>query len=386
MSSSPVRCDEGQNRRAAARIHHFPVASHVVLYGHESSRYPGFRSVFNLWKPLLSEATAPAAANRSPKHMAALTTTKLGSTDLVATSFGLGCGPLDVRSFATGVATVERALELGVRYFDTSPHYGKGVSQAILGTALRDRDEEYVLATKIGHFATPSHYRSMDAIRSQLDENLRLLRRDRVNVLQIHEADWHLWWSDEPCDEYPLKDEIDYSFSAAPVMRVLAEARDRGRCDAIGITGNTAAGTARVLQHVEVDTYLLAMSYNPVERDAKKQALPLAQKKGVATILGGVLRAGRLAQRNDDWFASPPEWMTPAIETPLKRLYELSSDTGLSLPALALRFVMADPAVTIALLGCQTPEEVELDVEAASAGPLPVDIHQAIEDLVPENN
>ena len=318
--------------------------------------------------------------------MTALPTTNLGNTDLSTTTFGLGGGSLNVQSFATGVETVQRALKLGVRYFDTSPHYGKGVSQAILGAALRDRDEEYVLATKLGHFFTPSHFRSADAIRAQFDENLRLLQRKHVNVLQIHEADWHLWWSDEPCDDYPVQDGVDYNFSDAPVMRVLAEARDQGRYDAIGITGNTSAGTARVLQQVEVDTYLLAMSYNPLEREAKQQALPLAQKKGVATILGGVLRVGRLAERNDEWFVSPPEWMTPGLKISLKRLYEIQSDTGLSLPALALRYVMADPAVTIALLGCQTPEEVEQDVEAASAGPLPPDVHRAIEDLVQENN
>ena len=294
----------------------------------------------------------------------------------------MGCGPIAKRSFATGVATVQRVLELGVRYFDTSPLYGKGVSQAILGTALLDRDEDFLLAAKLGHYTTLSHFRSVDAIRAQFDENLRLPRRDRVNVLQIHEADWHRWWSDEPCDDYPLQDGVDYNFRDAPVMRVLAEAKEQGRCDAFGITGNTAAGTARVLQDVDVDTYLLAMSYNPVERPAKKRALPLAQKKQVATILGGVLNAGSLKERNDEWFVSPPEWMTPEIEGPLKRLYQLASDTGLSLPALALRFVMADPAVTIVLLGCETPEHVEQNVEAASAGPLPSDLHQAVEDLV----
>jgi aryl-alcohol dehydrogenase-like predicted oxidoreductase len=158
--------------------------------------------------------------------------------------------------------------------------------------------------------------------------------------------------------------------------------REQGRCDAIGITGNTSAGTARVLKQVDVDTYLLAMSYNPVEREATKQALPLAQEKGVATILGGVLREGRLSQRNEEWFVSPPEWMTPQIKVSLKKLYEIQSDTGLSLLALALRYVMADPAVTITLIGAESPEQIEQDVEAASAGPLPTDIHQAIEDLV----
>lgn len=314
--------------------------------------------------------------------MGDLPTTNVGSTNLVTTTFGLGCGPIAKHSFAAGVATVHRALELGVRYFDTSPIYGKGVSQAILGEALRDRDEEFLLATKLGHYTTPSHFRSVDAIRAQLDENLRLLRRDRVDVLQIHEADWHRWWSDDDIDDYLLQSGFDYNFSDAPIMHVLAEAKEQGRCDAIGITGNTAAGTAHALQHVEVDTYLLASNYSPIAREARKQSLPLAREKGVAMILGGVLDIGQLMERNEDWLVSPPEWMTPKIKDCLTRLYQLQSDTGLSLPALALRFLMADPAVTIVLIGAKTPNELEQNVEAASAGPLPADIHQAIEDLV----
>ena len=139
--------------------------------------------------------------------------------------------------------------ELGVRYFDTAPLYGRGLSQAILGEALQDRTEEYLLATKVGRFRTPEHFRSVDAIRAQLDENLRLLRRSEVDVLQMHEADWHAWWSDAPHEGgREVQRDTDYDFANAPVMRLLRETVVQGRCRAIGVTGNSAADTAHVLR------------------------------------------------------------------------------------------------------------------------------------------
>ena len=310
-----------------------------------------------------------------------------GRTDTTTTALGLGCGHIAKHSFATGVDTVRRALELGVRYFDTAPLYGRGLSQAVLGAALQDRTEEYLLATKVGRFRTPAHFRSADAIRAQLDENLRLLRRSEVDVLQIHEADWHQWWSDAPPagEGRNVHPDIGYEFSDAPVMCVLREAREQGVCKAIGITGNSAADTALVLRHVDVDTYLLAFNYNPVVREARSESLPLAQEKGVAMILGGVLTRGQLTGKNEDLFVSPPNWMTPEIGESLRRLYELHDDTGISLPALALRFVLVDPAVSVALIGAATPAEIEENVEAASAGPLPADVHQALEDLAEDS-
>lgn len=309
-----------------------------------------------------------------------------GTTDTTTTALGLGCGHIAKHSFATGVDTIHRALELGVRYFDTAPFYGRGASQAVIGEALQNRTEDYLLATKVGRLRTPSHFRSVDAIRAQLDENLRLLRRTEVDVLQIHEADWHAWWSDTPREDEGsnVDHAIDYEFDEAPVMRVLREAREQGVCKAIGVTGNSAADTAFVLRHVDVDTYLLAFNYNPVEREARTESFPLAREKGVAMILGGVLNRGQLTTKSEELFESQPKWTTPQISERLRGLYQISDDTGISLPSLALRFVLANPSVTVALIGAATPAEIEENVEAASAGPLPPDIHQAVEDLVKE--
>ena len=126
---------------------------------------------------------------------AEIETRPYGNTGERVTVIGLGGAPLSKSSFADGVATVHRALDLGITYFDTSPGYR--ISQAIYGEALEGRKEKYVLATKVGYLREPHHFRSMDALHAQIWESLRYLRRDSVDVLQVHECDWRRWWSDD---------------------------------------------------------------------------------------------------------------------------------------------------------------------------------------------
>ena len=116
-------------------------------------------------------------------------TRPFGTTGERVTILGLGGAGLAQSCFDDGVATVRRALELGVTYFDTSPMYGNGLSQAIYGEALQGRSEQYVLATKVGHFARPERFRSPEAVRAQLEESLLILRRKSGDVLQVHESD-----------------------------------------------------------------------------------------------------------------------------------------------------------------------------------------------------
>jgi L-galactose dehydrogenase len=297
------------------------------------------------------------------------------------TVLGLGGGFLDHRSYADGVATVRRALERGITYFDTSPLYGRGVSQRILGEALEGRKEPYTLATKLGHFPAHGHFRDADALRAQIDDNLRLLRRDAVDVLQVHEADWHCWWSDDAPHEGALRAEAAYDFAQAPVLRVLREARERGRCRFIGITGNGADNMARVLRGVDVDTFLVAFNYDLIGRAIRREALPAARSKGVATILGGVFQNGRLATVYREWLTEPPPWMSKTYQERLARLYTIQEECGLSLVELTLRYLLADERITVILAGASTPAEVDISVEAAQRGPLPADLHQAIEAL-----
>ena len=73
--------------------------------------------------------------------------------------------------------------------------YCRGASQAVLGEGLEGHKGDYLIATKLGYFAHPSRFHKREALLTQFEENLRLLRRDRVDTLQLHEADSHHWWS-----------------------------------------------------------------------------------------------------------------------------------------------------------------------------------------------
>ena len=161
-----------------------------------------------------------------------------GKTGATTTTIGLG-GRIFDRPFVLpmGWLRFRRALDLGVRYYDTSPMYGRGASQAVLGEALDGVTEEYLLATKLGYFSRPARFHSREALLTQFEENLRLLRRDQVDTLQLHEADFHHWWSTDESYQGHLHPEADYTFNAAPALQALRELKAEGRCRFIGISG-----------------------------------------------------------------------------------------------------------------------------------------------------
>jgi len=198
-----------------------------------------------------------------------------------------------------------------------------------------------------------------------------------VDTLQVHEADWHHWWSDGESHQSLS----EYDFHNAPVMRVLREAKKQGLCRFIGITGNSAAELTHVLRYVDVDTFLVAFNYDLLRRDACREALPVASEKKVAVVLGGVFQGGSLTKVHPEWLTSPPKWITPEIRAHLERLYALQQECGLSLVVLTIRYLIADPRITTILVGAATPSELEESVAAAKQGPLPSGLHQAIEEL-----
>ena len=304
---------------------------------------------------------------------------------VTAISLG-GCG-LPRVSFADGVATVHRALELGINYFDTAPLYSRGVAQAILGVALEGRPEPHLVSTKVGHLAQRSRFRSPDALHTQLEENLRVLRRGCVDVLLIHEADHHYWWSDEPSDDLFVDLETEPDVANAPVMQVLREAQAAGRCRHVGISGNSPDHLAHVLRaagDAEVDVCLSALGYGLIDRGIRRQLLPAAGKRGTAIALGGVFRRGRLVTIRPEWLQTPPIWpseMTPEEQQRVARLVDLQRECQLSLVTLTLRYLVADRSIATILVGAATPAEIEESVAAVQAGPLPPDLHQAVEAL-----
>ena len=306
---------------------------------------------------------------------------KFGLSD-TPTAFGLGGAVLNNSSYADGVATVKRALDLGVTYFDTSPGYCKNLSQPIMGEGLTGADGDIMVATKVGYFPTADGFRSPAAIKEQIKDNLRLLGRDSVDVLQVHEANWVGWWEDGVADPHANVDiTVEHDWNNAPVLEVLREAKKEGLCRYVGITGNRAPIMSHLLSQVDVDTFLLAYSYDPIIRNAEDSALDIVAKKGTTLILGAIFYGGRLVAVHPEWIADPPEWMDAELRSRFEKLYAVQRDCGISLVQLSVRFAMARTEPSVVLVGAATPAELDESIQAVHDGPLPSDLHAAIESL-----
>src|SRR3954466_5994047 len=140
-----------------------------------------------------------------------------------------------------GIQVIHRALEQGINYIDTAPFYGN--AQQVLGEALAGRPESYYISSKCGRwdYKTGS-YRSLDAFKQQFETTLRDLRRDAVDILYIHEADWYAFWEDvaEPQPTPYIELDKQYDYASAPIVQFLQWAKEQKLTRFIGISGNNA--------------------------------------------------------------------------------------------------------------------------------------------------
>jgi aryl-alcohol dehydrogenase-like predicted oxidoreductase len=306
-------------------------------------------------------------------------TRSYGSNGAQVSAIGLGGAFLTQQSFADGIATVHRALDLGVSYFDTSPMYGQGASQAVLGAALDGVKTPHLLATKLGYFSDPAHYHNPDALATQLGENLRLLRRSRVDTLQLHEADMHHWWSTNTDRNGRIDLDAQYDFAAAPALAFLRHCKAEGHCRFAGVSGNNTDAMTHIHRSIDVDTLLLAFNYDLIRRSARR-VLPAIGTKGTTRMLGAIFQHG-LARIQPELLQSPPAWMTPTLLARFKELHTLQKESGLSLAAMGVRYILQQKDIECVIIGAASPDEIAECVQAAQAGPLPADLYEQVEGL-----
>src|SRR5882724_4002284 len=271
---------------------------------------------------------------------------------------GLGSAPLgglyDAVDDETARAVVERAWQLGIRYFDTAPLYGSGIAERRLGAVLRERPrEQFVLSTKVGRLLRPGESGwpgapplqayfdfSYDATLRSLEQSLQRLGLDRVDVALVHDPDDH------------------YDEALAGAFRALARLRDEGVVRAIGVGMNQAELLCRFAREADPDCFLVAGRYTALDRSAAAQLLPLCEERGISVIAGGVFNSGVLAGGNTfNYQAAPPE-----VLARVESLRETCARQDVPLAAAAVQFPLRHPVVISALVGCSTPQEVEEDV------------------------
>jgi D-threo-aldose 1-dehydrogenase len=259
-------------------------------------------------------------------------------------------------------AAVDAAWEAGIRYFDTAPHYGLGLSERRLGAALRGRPRaEYVVSTKVGRLlvandapfgpddagfdVTATHRRvwdfSRDGVRRSIADSLNRLGLDRIDIAYLHDPDNHVEWALR--EGYPA----------------LAELRDEGVLAAIGVGMNQCPVPALFVRETDLDVVMLAGRYTLLEQPALDELLPLCTEHGVSVVAAGIYNSGLLARsRPDDaamynYTTAPPELIART-----HRIADVCERHHVALPAAALRFPLSHPAVASAVVGCRTPAQV----------------------------
>jgi D-threo-aldose 1-dehydrogenase len=295
--------------------------------------------------------------------------TPLGRTALTVTRVGLGTAPLGGLyapvSDEAAQATVARAWERGVRFFDTAPLYGHGLSERRVGAALAGRPrDELVLATKVGRLlragapeddsqlsggierwpdvppVNPVFDFTYDGAMRSVAESLERLGVDRVDVLHIHDPDEH------------------YEDALGGAYRALDRLRAERTIGAVGVGMNQSEMLVRFLREADFDCVLLAGRYTLLDQSALAELLPLCLEHGIAVILGGVYNSGILADPRPgatyDYSLAPPELLER-----VRRIAAVCERHGVPLKAAALQFPLAHPAVTSLLLGARTVTELE---------------------------
>ncbi|MFJ5223376.1 aldo/keto reductase [Streptomyces sp. NPDC088400] len=293
------------------------------------------------------------------------TTLGRGAVSVSGLSFGAaGIGNLYTPvSAEQALAAVDAAWDAGIRYFDTAPHYGLGLSEQRLGEALRDRARDsYTLSTKVGRrleavsdttsagddlahgFAVPATHRrvwdfSADGVRRALDDSLGRLGLDRVDIVYLHDPDDH----------------EDEAFKQA--YPALERLRAEGVVGAIGAGMNQTAMLTRFLRDTDVDVVLCAGRFTLLDQSALTGLLPEAGARGRSVIVGGVFNSGLLADPRPgatyDYTAAPPALLDRAL-----RMDAVTRRYGLPLRAAALHYPLRQPAVAGVLVGTRSAAEV----------------------------
>ena len=295
---------------------------------------------------------------------------RLAGGRLEVTAMGLGTAPLGglfaAVSDADAEAAIERAWSLGVRYFDTAPLYGFGLAERRLGSFLRhQKRESFAVSTKVGRLlrspdvapAEDNHYKgtpierpmfdySYDGVMRSVEESLDRLGLDRVDILLVHDPDEH------------------YDEAIAGAFRALQRLRDDGTVRAIGAGMNQSEMLVRFAEMVPVDCFLLAGRYTLLDQSALVTLFPTCLARNIGIILGGIYNSGILARPRAGAKFNYAN-ADAALVARAEELEALCRKHGTELKAASIQFCMANPAVTVALLGARSAEEVADNIAMA---------------------
>jgi D-threo-aldose 1-dehydrogenase len=308
---------------------------------------------------------------------AALPRRPIGRTGLEVTT--LGFGGLQVGDYwakmseADATACIRHAHDVGIRYFDTAPQYGSGLSEHRIGAVLRTVPRaSFVLSTKVGRYLVPLddaatddparrglpfekvYDLGYDATMRGFEQSLHRLGLNRVDLAFIHDL-----------DPYQLGDAYDATFEVGieGCYRALDELRRAGVVKGIGAGLNDAPAACRLIGATNLDCLMIAGRYTLIEQAPAATLLPLAERRGVTLIVGapyntGILATGAIAGARYNNHTAPPD-----ILERVRAIEGVGQDFGVGIAAAALQFPLLDLNVAAVVPGMSSVLDVDRNLE-----------------------
>jgi aryl-alcohol dehydrogenase-like predicted oxidoreductase len=264
---------------------------------------------------------------------------------------------------AESLATIQRAVELGVTFFDTSDQYGWGRSEELLGRALKHCRDRVYIATKVGFGQDAEGRRTFNESRAYIlaacDASLRRLQTDCIDLYQCH------LWRTERWTEF---------LDAFEILQ------RQGKIRFFGVSTNDFD----MLQRFDERRNLAAVqcNYNLLDRRAERELFPYCRARGIAVIARGPLARGKLSGKYDKrtrfdaednrtrWLADSQREEFERHMATVERLRPVAARAGFTLPQLAIKFVLSQVAVSIALTGVKNRSQVEANAGSSFLPPI----------------
>lgn len=318
------------------------------------------------------------------------------STDLALPTLGYGAANVGnlFRSLTDDEAwaVLEAAWDAGIRYFDTAPHYGLGLSEKRLGAFLQTKPrDEFVVSTKAGRLLRPNpehqsggldtdndfHVpddlrREWDfteaGIRASIAESQERLGLDRIDLLYLHDPERH-----------------DLDLALAEAFPALEKVRGDGVVTAIGIGSMVSDALTRAVREADLDIIMVAGRYTLLEQPAAAEVLPACDERGTGIVAASVFNSGLLAKSEPTRDGRYEYGQLPEpLWDRLVRIADICKDHGVPLPAAAIQFPLQADAVRSVVVGGSRPAQLAQNAEYAAL-PIPAELWQnlAAEGLIP---
>ena len=306
---------------------------------------------------------------------------KVGTTDIAVTHLSLGGASLgNLGGVVTDQAVTDvmtHAWDAGIRYFDTAPHYGRGLSEVRMGQFLQAKPrKDYVISTKVGRVLSPGlqldeadgftnplpnavrYDYSRDGIMESFEGSCERLGTLKVEIVFVHDIGEMTHPKAENARH--MEDLLGSGFDA------LRKLKEMGRVGAIGLGVNESQVCLDVMAHEVLDVILLAGRLTLMDREAEEALLDVCAQQGTSLVLGGILNSGILATgpkpgARFNYAPAPDHIMKQAGE-----LQDKAKAVGLTLPEAAVQFAIRHPAACSVLLGTGKVSSLQRNLDAAA--------------------